>query len=693
MARPRAGVWVALSSSVWLLALLTTPSAFAQYTGPVQQDGRLLEANTYLGNFSGNYQRPASPLSLGNAAAFGTIGRGFSLRSFSPISAPTAFRGSLGSSSLSAFRRDSVAAGDANLPLGGLGARPYFDPDTTVFSAGLLNPNVRNTEAFAPGSTAAGFNAGGVPDARIRTANPLAASISGVNIRARSPLGSSIFGPRSIRTTNAAIDTWDRRTTTGLAGVDPLNPFGRRPSIDDNRALDATPREAPEYRPDPLGSRTLDVSPAEAVRRNRTLPMNSIQEPVTNDLFRPLQLTNPQNERPLVQQTPILADTPSIAEAPVAPPILTQTDMLPGNDLFTDMRLALALEIDPGAQWFREMQSAIRSDPVLSESLHARAQLDADAFLSAMRDNPIRSLSGGSTSALNTELVKAQSLMDMQQYYEAADRYETAHRLDPTNPLPLLGKGHAQLAAGDYRTAAVSLQQGLQRYPELAKFSFDLLSLMGGGEAVDIRRADLKKRLTSQDDPQLRFLLGYLEYYAGDRESGLQHLESAAQAVRPGTIIANLPGMLRGRGSYPPPQIRGSSPSSWTQPRALPTTPVEPGEDRLLAPPRLRQPRRSLFAPPAERLTPNRGRGIEPAPREMRPASPMERPAVRQPQARPAAERPEAGKPSAPTPAERPRSTPKKPVKSPKPAKSSKAGNVDDDLVIPKPKPVSLPPE
>ena len=120
-----------------VLACSATPLP-AQY--PVQQDGRLFDANTQLG--AGRYntytRRPLSPLLRGNLSASGNVGRGFSLRSFSPIGSPTAFRGVLGSSALSAFRRDSVSVADAASPFGQMIGRPYYDPAGTVATTGFL---------------------------------------------------------------------------------------------------------------------------------------------------------------------------------------------------------------------------------------------------------------------------------------------------------------------------------------------------------------------------------------------------------------------------------------------------------------------------------------------------------------------------------------------------------------------------
>ena len=172
-----------------------------------------------------------------------------------------------------------------------------------------------------------------------------------------------------------------------------------------------------------------------------------------------------------------------------------------------------------------------------------------------MLQNALQSFAGESTTAVNTELRRAESFMNLGRYYDAADYYRRAHLLDPLNPLPLVGRGHALLAAGDYLSAAVMLTQGLERFPEMARFSLDLKAMMGGGEIVDIRRADIMRQLQQNEDPRLRFLLGYLEFHGGMPERGIENLRKAAGEADPGTLLRRYPDMLEGKGALPPPKL------------------------------------------------------------------------------------------------------------------------------------------
>ena len=181
-------------------------------------------------------------------------------------------------------------------------------------------------------------------------------------------------------------------------------------------------------------------------------------------------------------------------------------------------------------------------------------QLDASQFVQRLLTEPIRSFAGKAPTAINDLLLKAEGLMAVGRYYDAARNYERAAALDPTNPLPWIGRAHALLAAGEYLSAAVSLTRGLKRFPDLARFRFDLTALMGGAEVVDIRRAEIMRLLKRREDYRLRFLLGYLEYHAGHRELGLENLRKAAEAAPIGSVIRRYPDMIEGK-SLPPPEL------------------------------------------------------------------------------------------------------------------------------------------
>ena len=582
-------VWFGRASCIIaaLAVYLATIVANAQvrYTPPVQQDGRLFDANPQIGSGGYNYARPVSPLSSGNLTISGNVRGGRAFRGFSPISSTTAFRGPLGSGTLSAFRRDSVSMADrGSVSVNTLGT-PYYDPAQTAYTSDFLSRASGQYQYNQPSlpigtlsnrSRGSGHSLGvaGPLDLRLdpslkfgpaggtaaKSWNPtsLQSQIVGLTPDRSSELSSSIFGPMA-QTAPTGEWNYGRPRTSAMAGLptgtESWDPLGHGM----HERMKVT---------DPPGTRPPLGTPLELVRSST---LRRITPAEGEELFAP-----PGSDAQFYLG-PIPADMEAeegIAVPPVASEIdskrvatyISDASVLPGYDVFNDMQLSLSLSADLGAAWFNDMQAAIRENPELVEMLHERSQLESQEFVDQMLNSPIKTFHGEGDSPLNNELLKAESLLEIGQYYEAARRYQAAHRLNPLNPLPLIGKGNAFLAAGNYASSTVALLQGFERYPELVEFSFDLTELIGGREIVDIRRADIMRLLEGRDDPHLRFLLGYLEYYAGDRESGMTNLERAAELDQSGSIISRFPKMLRQEGTLPPPKL----------PESLPPMPEKP---------------------------------------------------------------------------------------------------------------------
>jgi hypothetical protein len=111
---------------------------------------------------------------------------------------------------------------------------------------------------------------------------------------------------------------------------------------------------------------------------------------------------------------------------------------------------------------------------------------------------------------------------------------------------------------------------------------------MGGGEIVDIRRADLMQRLEGRENPELRFLLGYLEYHSGDRVHGLENLKRAAENTRAGPVIGRYPTLLAGDEPRPArvePSPPGPQPAPKVEPEERGANAGQPSGE-LVVPPR-----------------------------------------------------------------------------------------------------------
>lgn len=181
-----------------------------------------------------------------------------------------------------------------------------------------------------------------------------------------------------------------------------------------------------------------------------------------------------------------------------------------------------------------------------------KALATAAAWAKDLLEDPIATFAGKYQDRFNHHMTEAEAALRSGKYYDAAGHYELAHTIDSRGPLPLLGRGHALLAAGDYVTASWLLQKGIERFPHIAAFRLDLVALVGRRDVFDVRRADLEDRLEHGEDHELRFLLGYLELYSGLPEEGIRNLERAARFAPEGGVISSFPEFLMGRRPLPP---------------------------------------------------------------------------------------------------------------------------------------------
>ena len=101
-----------------------------------------------------------------------------------------------------------------------------------------------------------------------------------------------------------------------------------------------------------------------------------------------------------------------------------------------------------------------------------------------------------------------------------------------------------------------ALLQGIARFPEIARFRLDLRRLLGTDQLLDIRRADLEESLNQRDDHELRFLLGYIEYYSGLSRYGLNNLRRAAAEALPDSVIRRFVELLEETANLDPPSTR-----------------------------------------------------------------------------------------------------------------------------------------
>lgn len=207
----------------------------------------------------------------------------------------------------------------------------------------------------------------------------------------------------------------------------------------------------------------------------------------------------------------------------------------PSGNMFEDMKASV--------KWIKSLRSkqegvvdVARNVPELTRSFER-----AVSFVMDTSKHPLATLAGegGLPSAK-----RAEQYLKSGEFYRALAHYEMAQAFDRGNPLLDLGQGHALIGAGEYLSAVLRITRGIERFPEIVHFKFDLRRLITDLDLLDIRRADLDKRLAKEEDYRYRFLLGYIEYYMGLEEFGLEHLKKAADDAPPESIIARFPDLL-----------------------------------------------------------------------------------------------------------------------------------------------------
>ncbi|HUW81752.1 MAG TPA: hypothetical protein VMZ31_03005 [Phycisphaerae bacterium] len=534
----------------------------------VAPDGRLYD-NPQLGPYGQNAPRPVEQPVGADLIITGNVTGGRAFRGYSPIGSSTAFGlGSISvpSSALSNFRRDSVGVGDFAAGSPWVGPQPYYSPSNTVLNTGQIVRGFNQPgssiplTAYQPLSQrldempqALGYPSpiGQVPaampgDSRLELSPQQ--FVGGSQYVNPLTVPSSLFGPQRridrlaelLRPTDSSYRSeWDvpsRPETPGQIGQDeptlpsstyilPGSPIGQivNPMPEDVAGVDAYLGPQP-------GSIAADVRDQTARRLSAPVSLLDAPEQMGQDTFADMQnavrfaeefteTVVPQLRARLVEQQAAKQRVRDAAEAKKA--------------------LRRRLAQDPRLQ-----DAVLSADDRAAIEAEIRREFAVEAVADTMM-TPVTSFAGGKDSVLNKQIRLAEELLAEGKFYLAADRYDVAHTVDPDNPLPLLGKGHALIGAGEYRTAVIALLQGIERFPDIARFQLDLRELLGADQLLDVRRADLENRLKDREDYELRFLLGYIEYYSGMPDFGLEHLAKAAADAPPESVIRRFVQLVR----------------------------------------------------------------------------------------------------------------------------------------------------
>ncbi len=481
-----------------LVAVLLAVTPMAAGQAFVQQ-GNVLDANPRVGSGGLNYGARRYDVNLGNQIVTGNVAGGLGFRGFSPVRDPSSlfftnysspFYGGTGllgvyapysglpSDRLTVFNRESVSVSALRQGYtpGRLRPTPYYSPSSTVADTGALIAGLNrpgSSQLASPYSPAR-------PDLRIvpknplETAAPAAGSLLSVAPRlVRIDTGQALAGPVNSRLMSSRLFGAVREVPVEFLAAQAERYSGGAlavPPPQDVAPEPPEPRGAPGQQPAPEGPEAPVSEEQGAVRLRMPSEASSLAAAGPNSMLR-------GTAGPLARGLP---GTP---------------------DRMTQAQAEARAGARPGA------------GPPLSE---------------AEFTGPIRSFVGTQATAFNQQLDQAEDLLKQGQFYRAAETYTVAQTIDPDNPLPLLGRSVALLAAGDYMSSANSLFTAIRLFESRVALQVDWSALVPAENLLAQRRADLEKRLQVFDDFRLRFLLGYLQFSTGQVNAGLFNMERAA---------------------------------------------------------------------------------------------------------------------------------------------------------------------
>lgn len=565
-----------------MAGLIAVTPGFAQVDHRVRSNsesgaGRALDANNQVG--SGGFNQPAQSQygfdygQRANEIITGNVTGLAGFQGISPIVANNAFRVGLPSAGLAQFRATSVGLPDVRSGFLTGGPGSYYDTQQIIPDAGSYARSVN-----LPGSTflSSPYRRPPMPYERELQQQFLIRDPSDTRLQANQSIAPRTRQTPIVPGTSGSSIT-DTSRVSPFANAAGSSIFGT-PSLAQPLSLNANPQSIyPIDFHSPSAGRLNPPGNRPDQRLASDTPIG-MRKSLTNE-SRPDDPFSPMGSGDLTERGPLAG--PVLNQGPPGPdgiPLQSsiKTTALTGGDRFLDMVAAVQAAQSDGIKDLGFIARAKSNSPNSDEksftengstelSVTPPAKSDSPApktgsvsdmasaakWVSSTLDDPIKTFTGRYQGKLNDNMVAAEDALHRGQYYSAARFYEIASNIDPSNPLPLLGRGHALTAAGDYMSAVVSIERGIARFPQIAAFRIDLPAIVGRHDVFDIRRADLESRLETLEDYRLRFLLGYLEIYSGMTERGLNDLNKASSQAPSGSMIALFPDFVTGKAPVP----------------------------------------------------------------------------------------------------------------------------------------------
>lgn len=502
-------------------ALLASAAIFAAWPSVAKAqhalgDGRGLESRleiTAERDRTAPQRRWQQEMSFRNAVVTGNAPGGMSFRGDVGYFAPGDFRADLGSTDLFAFRRDSLYSGLSGYGLRGTDALQYQFALTTGGRA----------PSDLIGFGAVSRDGAGMTGAAVGAPAPIGRPIGDTGVRRADPVDAALddplqrgdlMTPSGVSVRDAALLGTLRSTSafTSVRGFSPTLVGIIEPDEERRFGLTASTLQGLQY---------IELRDRRRDRRAETLVQPVDRPQTVSDRL-----------RDQLRQSPIAPDPRT--DRPGVDPRPGEHDTDP--ELPDWQRHIQQLE-----QELRDLREQEPDDPaaVAADTMRWLRAIDAD--------QPIRELvDRDATDPYSTQIRRGSELISRGSYFDAEERFTRALSARPDDPTASLGRIHAQLGAGMYRSASLNLRSVLSDRPELALMRFDAALLPDPARMEEVR-ATLRRNLTSTD-PDLRresgLLLAYLGRQTGSRTDVRDGLSAFGAGVTRGDQVMG--DLLRG---------------------------------------------------------------------------------------------------------------------------------------------------
>ncbi|MFG0284181.1 MAG: hypothetical protein ACF8R7_07135 [Phycisphaerales bacterium JB039] len=494
-------------------------------------DGTLLERNPGVGSggFNGAPRnvyrsepgaytgspaiRARQELSFRNSVVTGNALGGLNFRGDVGYTAPTEFRGQLGSDDLFSFRRDSFYSGLAGMGIRGTEALQYQLALTTGNQLPQnLTGSLTATRLGRPttsGARAGAVDAGLVDLAPVDPADPAADSRGKMLWTLRSTAAFDAdrrFSPTMLTTLSDSEGKRYGLTASPMRGVG-LEPLPTRRAPDE-------PRGAPGV--DTRIDASVPLQRFESFMNDREIPPAGPADGGAEPAAEPDPSPVTSSWKQVLDE---ISAQLAAAESGAQP--------APGSD---------AEAGETGAQTPGGL-----TDPVLARREALQRLLD-ERTTEALRQAPgeyetLLRPSARDFDAYGAHMAAGERLLTEGRYFEAEERFTRALAAKSGDPLAAAGRVHAEIGAGLFISAALNLRELLTRHPELigARYQAKLLPRASRLTDVVIRlRQNIERDPEGAMGRQSALLLAYAGFHTGDAAAlrdGLEQMRAAGDEM------------------------------------------------------------------------------------------------------------------------------------------------------------------